>query len=157
MILIDEGKKLTREEVLQYGKQMKVVFPEEYINFLLISNGGTPEEDLVFDFIDKVSNKKNCTDVREFYVFYTDGDTSYDDIVKVNTIMKSEGQISNEYFVIADDSAGNPICIKTEGNDKGSVFLCDHELEDAESGFLFMSKIADSFDEFINLLYVLED
>lgn len=157
MILYDKGMELTREDVLGYEKKLGVKLPEEYIDFLLKNNGGTPEDDLVFDFIDKVSNKKNSTDVREFYVFYNEGESSYDDIIKVNAIMKSEEQISNDYFVIADDSAGNPICIKIKGNGIGSVFFCNHELEDEESGFLLMSKIADSFDDFIGMLYVLED
>ncbi|WP_341458417.1 SMI1/KNR4 family protein [Eubacterium ventriosum] len=37
---------------------MNTKFPEAYVNFLLESNGGTPEEDLAFDFIDIASNKK---------------------------------------------------------------------------------------------------
>ena len=37
---------------------MNTKFPEAYVNFLLESNGGTPEEDLAFDFIDIAYNKK---------------------------------------------------------------------------------------------------
>lgn len=37
---------------------------------------------------------------REFYVFYQEGESSYDDIIKVNTIMKAEGLILEEYLVL---------------------------------------------------------
>ena len=43
--------------------------------------------------------------------------------------MKSEGLVSEECFVFADDSAGNPICMKIGGEDKESIFFCNHELE----------------------------
>ena len=37
---------------------------------------------------------------REFYVFYQEGESSYDDIIKVNTIMKTEGLIPEKYLVL---------------------------------------------------------
>ena len=123
---------------------------------MLESNGGTPEEDLAFDFIDIASNKKNSTDIREFYIFYPEGESSYDDIIKVNYIMKSEGLVSEECFVFADDSAGNPICMKIGGEDKESIFFCNHELENTNNGYFLMSKVADSFNEFIEKLYIIE-
>ena len=155
MELYDEGIKLTREDMNEFSKMMNIIFPEKYVEFLLNSNGGTPEEDLVFDFIDAASNKRISTDIREFFVFYKNDESSYDDIVKVNKKMKSEKLISDEYFVFADDSAGNPICMKTAGSDVGSIYFCNHELEDADEGYLLMSRVADSFSGFIESLYVL--
>ena len=43
--------------------------------------------------------------------------------------MKSEGLVPEECLVFADDSAGNPICMKTGGENQESIFFCDHELE----------------------------
>ena len=103
MELFDEGIKLTKEDISKYEKKMNTKFPEAYVSFLLESNGGTPEEDLAFDFIDIASNKKNSTDIREFYIFYPEGESSYDDIIKVNYIMKSEGLVPEECLVFADD------------------------------------------------------
>ena len=70
--------------------------------------------------------------------------------------MKSEGLVPEECLVFADDSAGNPICMKTGGENQERIFLCDHELENANNGYLLMSKVADSFDEFIKKLYIIE-
>lgn len=70
--------------------------------------------------------------------------------------MKSEGLVPEECLVFADDSAGNPICMKTGGENQESIFFCDHELENTNDGYLLMSKVADSFDEFIKKLYIIE-
>ena len=70
--------------------------------------------------------------------------------------MKNDNLIPNNFWIFADDSAGNPICMKMGGVDVGSIFFCDHELEDANSGYLLMSKIANSFDEFLEKLYILD-
>ena len=156
MKLFDEGIKITKEDILEFEEKLNTKFPEAYVDFLLESNGGTPEEDLAFDFIDIASNKKNSTDIREFYIFYPEGESSYDDIIKVNSIMKPEGLVPEECLVFADDSAGNPICMKTGGENQERIFLCDHELENANNGYLLMSKVADSFNEFIEKLYIIE-
>ena len=156
MILYDEGIRLSEEDIIYYEKELKIKFPPRYAEFLLESNGGTPEEDLVFDFVDSASNKKISTDIREFYIFYKNNESSYDDIIKVNNIMKNDNLIPNNFWIFADDSAGNPICMNMGGVDVGSIFFCDHELEDANSGYLLMSKIANSFDEFLEKLYILD-
>ena len=59
MKLFDEGIKITKEDILEFEEKLNTKFPEAYVDFLLESNGGTPEEDLAFDFIDIASNKKS--------------------------------------------------------------------------------------------------
>lgn len=49
---------------------MNTKFPEAYVNFLLESNGGTPEEDLAFDFIDIASNKKKIVQILENFIYF---------------------------------------------------------------------------------------
>ena len=69
MELFDEGIKLTKEDISKYEKKINTKFPEAYVNFLLESNGGTPEEDLAFDFIDIASNKKIVQILENFIYF----------------------------------------------------------------------------------------
>lgn len=149
MKLYDEGEKLTKEQINNYEKILDIQLPRDYIEFILESNGGTPEEDLVFDFYDVVEENNNTTDIREFYVFYNEAETSFDDIIKVNGNIKDEKMLPESCFVFADDSAGNPICINTSGEDVGSVYFCNQDYEDEDTGYLAMSKVADSFKEFI--------
>ena len=60
MILYDEGIRLSEEDIIYYEKELKIKFPPRYAEFLLESNGGTPEEDLVFDFVDSAIKLLFC-------------------------------------------------------------------------------------------------
>lgn len=156
MNLYDEGENLTKEQINDYEKILDIQLPMNYIEFILESNGGMPEEDLVFDFYDIVEKNNNTTDIREFYVFYDEDETAFDDIIKVNNNIRVEKLLPNNCFVITDDSAGNPICIKTSGEDEGNVYFCNQDFEDEDTGYLAMSKVADSFKEFVEKIYILE-
>ena len=69
MKLFDEGIKITKEDILEFEEKLNTKFPEAYVDFLLESNGGTPEEDLAFDFIDIASNKKIVQILENFIYF----------------------------------------------------------------------------------------
>ena len=60
--------------------------------------------------------------------------------------------IPEYYCPIADDSCGNEILLCTDENNKyGAVFFADHELFYEDESFV-ITKLADSFEEFIHLL-----
>ena len=69
MKLFDEGIKITKEDILEFEEKLNTKFPETYVDFLLESNGGTPEEDLAFDFIDIAFNKKIVQILENFIYF----------------------------------------------------------------------------------------
>ena len=155
MNLYDSGTKLSIEKIKQYESEVGFSFPQDYTDFLLQNNGGIPEEDVIFDFIDASNDKHNSTDIREFFVFYEGEDTSYDDIMKVNRIMHEEELLPEGLFVFCDDSGGNPVCMSLREDDYGCIYFCDHELEDADNGYLLMSYVAGSFGEFISKLRIM--
>lgn len=114
------------------------------------------EEDLAFSFIDVTTNSTNNSDIRELFVFYEDEDNdNFDDIVRIYNSMVNENLIPPFFLPIGDDSSGNPICMNLSENEYGSVWFCDHELENKDTGFLASSKIADSFTGFLSALYKL--
>ena len=130
--------------------------PSDYKDFMMKDNGGTPEEDLAFSFIDVTTNSTNNSDIRELFVFYEDEDNdNFDDIVRIYNSMVNENLIPPFFLPIGDDSGGNPICMNLSENEYGSVWFCDHELENKDTGFLASSKIADSFTGFLSALYKL--
>lgn len=101
------------------------------------------------------NNKGNSSDLRELFVFYKGNNTNSDDIIRIYKSMVGEQCIPAFFLPIGDDSGGNPICMSLLGDEYGAVFFCDHELENKETGFLATSKIADSFTDFINELFVI--
>lgn len=157
MKLYNSGVEITEEDLLAVEENLRIKFPADYKAFIIKSNGGTPIDNLMFDFIDVVTNDENNSDIREFFIFYKEENQKYDNIMTIYHIMQNEEQIGRGYFPIADDSGGNTICICVSGEDYGKVYFCDHELEDAETGHLVMSKISNSFTEFVDNLYILTD
>jgi len=118
-------------------------------------NGGVPVEDLAYDFVDVVTEKNNSTDIREFFVFYENKTENYDDIIHIYNIMTDEKTIPVELLPIGDDSGGNPLCVSLLPNeDYGKIYFCNHEIENKKTGYLAMSKVANSFEEFLDVLYI---
>ena len=70
MKLYDSGEKLRREEIEKFENELNIILPNDYIDFILKNNGGTPEEDIVFDYVDFITSKELGTDIREFFIFY---------------------------------------------------------------------------------------
>ncbi len=156
MELYDFGKKLTKDSLEHFEKKLGFSLPSDYKDFMLEDNGGTPEEDLAFSFIDVTTNSTNNSDLREFFVLYEDEDNdNFDDILRIYNSMVSEKLIPPFFLPIGDDSGGNPICMNLSEDEYGSILFCDHELENKDTGFLASSKIANSFTEFLRGLYIL--
>jgi hypothetical protein len=122
---------------------------------MLNNNGGEPVEDCIFDFYDNVIEKNNASLIRSFFRIYESKPEKrvYDDLEEICETMRREEIISNKTLPIADDLGGNVICISLHEEDYGTVYFANHEFEDTETGYLFMSKISSSFTEFINQLY----
>ena len=110
----------------------------------------------MFDFYDKVIEKNNTSLIRSFFRIYETKKQLpvYDDLEKICEIMWGEGTLSKKILPIADDPGGNVICLSLDKKDYGTVYFANHEYEDIETGYLFMSKIASNFTEFLNHMYI---
>ena len=154
MKLLDSAAPLTQEDLCSLERQLGITLPEDYAEFMLRNNGGEPEEDWLFDFYDGVTERDNTSVIRGFYKFYLHDDRpSYDDFVKICSIMRAEKTIGKDMVAIADDPGGNPICLCVAGENCGKIYFADHEYEDPNTGYLFMSEIAQTFSAFLNMLY----
>ncbi len=108
------------------------------------------------NFYDNVVEKDSRSLVQAFFKLYDDLDKEYDvyDLEENCKTMWDEGTVSKNVLPIAEDPFGNFICLSINEEDFGTIYFADHEYEDAESGYLFMSKIASSFTEFLNCMYL---
>ncbi|MBR2683602.1 MAG: SMI1/KNR4 family protein, partial [Atopobiaceae bacterium] len=137
MKLCDSGKQLTQESLTRLEEVLGLPLPSDYKGFMMEANGGTPEEDLVYRFVDVATGRTNESDVRELLVIYDNQeDDNWDDILRTHTTMVEEGTIPPHFLPVATDSGGNPLCMSLRKDDFGSIWFCDHELEDRETGFL---------------------
>ena len=69
----------------------------------------------------------------------------------VKSVKKSLKQ-NEEEMLSVDKSIG----IYAPDGEMESIFFCNHELENTNNGYFLTSKVADSFDEFIKKLYIIE-
>lgn len=156
MNLLSVGAKLNEENIKEFEKALNIRLPQDYIEFLIKNNGGTPEGNLVFDFYDIGNSKEDSTIISFFEQIYLANNSSFkNNHIKAGyCALVDSRQIPPHFLPIADDVYGNIIFICTDGKDRGNVFFGDHELEVKETGYIVLSKIANSFTEFLNKLYL---
>jgi hypothetical protein len=121
-----------------------VKLPKSYKDFILSTNGGTPDKKIFF-----MSNGEEGS-VKSFFGIIAD--YSYGLLERIK--MFSE-RIPKNMLPIANDSGGNLILLSVRGADYGRLYFWDHNWE-AEEGkepaYSNLTLVADSFNEFINSL-----
>jgi hypothetical protein len=155
--LIECGESLSNEIIDAFEKELNLGLPRDYKMFMLKNNGGMPEDDVVFDYYDVVSESTKRAVIQEFYILYPEENYEIDNIKNICKGFWEDRFLSNSMFAIGSDPAGNIICISLSDDDYGAVYLCNHEYEDINTGYMMASKVADSFDEFLKATYTLED
>lgn len=159
MITIENGYKINDELIMSFENKFGIILPKDYKEFMLENNGGESEKDWIFDFYDNVTKENNSSVVRSFFRIYQNKNNEivYDDLEEICKRMWGDGIIDNKTLPIADDPGGNVISISVHEEDFGTVYFLNHEYEDSETGYLFASKIASSFCEFMSHLYLDEE
>ena len=91
--------------------------PLDYRSFLLNSNGGDPEPNIV------TAGDSNSFDVRTFFGLDDTGDS-------ITAALKTyRERVPANCLPIADDNCGNLFVLATEGDTLGAVYFWDHEFE----------------------------
>lgn len=150
--LRDIGEKIDALEINAFEKQFGKELPEEYKEFLIKNNGGYPIE-IMFtpDFIEinplTLEEKKQGTNVERFF--------SLNEVTFEYEDMLDENYIPPEYIPFARTSFGNLLLIYTgSAKEYGSIYFANHDLFDSNNNRFTISKITDSFSEFIDSLYI---
>lgn len=152
MNLHGSGAKVTEEDLLNFENQIKGKLSEEYKAFLLSTNGGYLDDFLVTpDFVEIIDGEEFTQSINP--------DKFYDlsEVIEEYEVNLEDEVIHKGYIPIAYDSSGNLILLVAEiGEDNGKIFFANHEEQD-DDGIFILSKLADSFDEFIESLYPFEE
>jgi hypothetical protein len=112
------SSKISTEDVQSFEHQYEIELPEEYKQFLLNNNGGIP---------DKVYYTENDADlVINFFLSLGSEKYSIEEYIKD---WRQEG-LANELVPIGEDAFGNLICISCKGDNKGQVYVWNHELSE---------------------------
>ena len=153
MNLIEVGNNLCDEDIEKIENILNLKLPQDYKNFLLKTNGGIPEDEVEFSFIEtNLLTNETYNQGSDIHYFYNN-----DELLSAYNNLTSEKLIQNVYVPIACDSFGNEILMCLENNcNFGSVFFADHESTNPNDSFWSLFKISNSFTEFVNMLKPVE-
>lgn len=150
--LRDIGKKIDILEIQAFEKKFGKELPEEYKEFLINNNGGYPTE-IMFtpDFIEidpmTLEKREQGTNVENFFSL-NEVAFEYEDIL-------DENYIAPEYIPFARTAFGNLLLIYVGSEkDYGGIYFSNHDLFDSNNNCFTLSKMTNSFSEFIDSLYV---
>jgi hypothetical protein len=137
-------RKLEEADIREFEARNEIVLPQNYVVFLLYSNGGRPDAGLLHVPGWKYKN----TSVSFFFGIKT-GDT-YD---LEENIKGYSDRIPKGCLAIGDDSAGNLLLLELGGEREGNILFWDHENEpehpDTRANVLFL---ADDINELLKSL-----
>ena len=153
MIFLNEGIKITAENIAKIECELGIKLPEDYKSFILQNNGGTPKKDLLFDFFDEVQECENTSVIQNLFSLYVDNSNPAYNVKVIYDIMVNDEAIPADMVPIGDNPGGNVISISLNKDDYGVVYFLNHEFEDLDTGYLVKSKIANSFKAFMDSLY----
>jgi hypothetical protein len=139
--------KLTSKSLGVFCRNHKITLPDDYVNFLLEHNGGTPIP---------ATNKLPETDVN--YIFGIQDEASWASLEWYIQTFKE--RIPANYLPIAKDSGGNLFLMSLIPANYGAIFYWDHEYESESTGdsvYKNLRKSATSFSEFLLNLYEYTD
>ncbi len=143
MELSDCGPAITDEQIAGFEAQLKVRLPTQYRQFLLETNGGVPNHPTIVWL--HPSGQESGTTLATFFSLGGKEDLRL-------AWQNCRLVIPDDWLAIAEDIAGNLLCLQVAGQNHGSVFFWDHELssDELEDEFPAYS----SFDKLVKQLKI---
>jgi len=147
------GNNLSELDLHEFESKFQIHLPNDYKEFMLRSNGGIPVDGWIFNYVEDGDSNRSV--IRDFLVIYKEESkvNVYDDLARAYIAIQNEQSAPQNYLPIATDPGGNIIFLNAGKDKNGEVYFGNHEWEDDETGYIFMSLIANSFSEFINNCY----
>lgn len=115
--------------------ELGLVFPESYRNMILEHNGARVKPN-AYRISNRVESINNFFDINKTYEFF-------------NELLPSK------LVPIGRDAGDNLICLDFRQEDSTPVLFWDYEIAEISSGAL--SFVADSFEEFLDMLFEFEE
>ncbi|MCF6253009.1 MAG: SMI1/KNR4 family protein [Methylococcaceae bacterium] len=144
--IVESEKNTTCKEIEQFEALIGQILPDDYKQFLLLHNGGTPKP-AGFYFTLK-DNQPEMAMVAWFLALYEGEDENITD-----DFYSFKDRIPNNMLAVARDPGGSLILLGLQGDNKGKVFFWLRELE-AEDGepatYDNVAFVANSFNEFLD-------
>ncbi|MCS1350310.1 SMI1/KNR4 family protein [Mechercharimyces sp. CAU 1602] len=146
-------KPIDEQKIKEIESELKVKFPKAFVSCVRDNNGGRPETHTVYD----LGRRKGKVFGELFDFYWTDDGLS---IIEAHEISIDENELPEEIIPFGIDPAGDFFCFDYRHliNDEPIVVLYNHDREyDPGDEGDSLTKIADSFSDFLSMLYEPEE
>ena len=150
MKMEESASAVTQEVISGFESMIGAFLPQDFKNFILECNGGRPEDDWCFDFVETGDFDHTSSVLNEFLSFSDE----YEGLQNAYINLVEAGEIPPGLVPIATDPGGNDVFLSVSTSDYGKICFGNHELEDPDTGYIVMSPVANSFSEFLDALYI---
>lgn len=134
---------------MEIEREIGYAFPEDYVEFLLLHNGGRPSPEFETFYINDFEESSSVD------FFYSCDHSTYPSLEILNKLAIYRERIPIGTVPIGKDSFGNQILLGVSSELADQVFFWDHEREgftSSANSFHNIIKLSDSFEEFIDSL-----
>jgi hypothetical protein len=147
MEIVKSCKVITETELSLFESALKVKLPEDYRQFLLTHNGGSPRPSC---FRVNIDGFESITAIER--ILCLDPEERYS-LQKYLNIYKN--RIPSNLLPIATELSVDLICLSVSGDDYGTIYLWDHNWEVTESkpDYSNVHYLAASFSKLLDMLY----
>lgn len=145
------AEKIETEDFIRLENDLEIELPQEYKEFLLQNNGGYVE-----GFLCTPNFKEVHPETHEVFMQSVNPDKFYslEEVLEEYEDNEDDPVFPEKMIPIGYDSTGNKLLIGVaEDEDYGCVFFANHEWYVSQTGFYVITKIANSFGEFVSSLH----
>ncbi len=143
--MYDVQPALSPSDIDGLEKRMKIRLPKEYRAWLLKYNGGQP---VPGNF--SLGLGGNSEGVAWFFAIHEGEFNNFELEYKFWKIMTK--RVPGDLVPVATDGSGNLICLSFGSADEGKVYFWDHERETDPPSYANCQVVAESFNDFVNML-----
>ncbi len=134
---------LTRADISEIGKDLSIVFPDEFIAHYLKYNGGYPEGD-TYSW-----KTGGTTTVNTFFSLKYDGFVNLENTYKNLALLENYFPLGIVPFAV--DDGGNFFCISARKIDFGRIYFLENEHYNIQNKELeYLTPVENSFKDFID-------
>ncbi len=137
------GKALTRGDIAEIEANLRITFPEDFVEHYLSYNGGIPAKPFFYSEEEDVE-----TEIQVFLPLkYCYSDIPITTAEEKYLLFKRKSPLMASYFPFANDYGANPICVNLKD---GGVYIVNMDLGELEDSCFH--RIAESFRDFVESL-----
>lgn len=140
--LCDSEPMINMKQITDVEKILGNKLPGDYIKFLLSHNGGRPVPN-TFQYL--YNNENVESDIAWLYSISS---SEYENLLKETLYFRNRKLILRSFVLIGRNSGSDQICLSTNDDDYGSVYIWHHDVTQHND----MIFIANSFNKFLNII-----